>query len=589
MRKPVIICIDDEVTILDSLKIQLKKYFNANYLVETAIGGEDALELVEELLEDKYEIALVISDYIMPDIKGDELLKQIHNISPKTLKIMLTGQADLEAISNAIKYAKLYRYIAKPWHSEDLSLTVSEALHSYSQDQKLAEKNEELQRVNQALEEANRQQSNLIDRLQENEHRLNQFIEAMPVGVFISNAKGTPTHINSHAQELLGLGLIESVTSEQLLEVYRVYLADSDRLYPPDKSPLLLALKGESTTVSDMEIRRPDETIPIESWGTPIYDAQENISYAIAAFHDITERKKAEIERQKLIDRLFELNQSFSRFVPKQFLQLLEKESILDVEVGDSVQRKMSVLFSDIRSFTTISEQMTPADNFQFINAYLSRMEPAIIENDGFIDKYIGDAIMALFSGSADDAVRAGICMLRQLQIYNQERIDAGYAPIQNGIGINTGNLILGIVGGQSRIDGTVISDAVNLASRLEGLTKDYGVPLLISHKTFVNLQNPEDYYLRFIALVQVKGKSEKVSVFEVFDADPPALRDAKLANKTQFEQALVLYYQQKFTAAEQLLSQCLQANPEDNVTQIYWQRCCREIDHCQTLISQDC
>lgn len=589
MRKPVIICIDDEVTILDSLKIQLKKSFNANYLVETAVGGEDALELVEELLEDQYEIALVISDYIMPDIKGDELLKQIHTISPKTLKIMLTGQADLEAIGNAIKYAKLYRYIAKPWHSEDLSLTVSEALHSYSQDQKLAEKNEELQQVNQALEEANRQQSKLIDRLQENEHRLNQFIEAMPVGVFIADANGTLKHINSRGEELLGMGMIESVTFQQLSEVYQAYLSGSDQLYPADRMPLLLALQGESTTVSDMEIRRPDETIPIEIWGTPIYDAQENIRYAIAAFHDITERKKAEIERQKLIDRLFELNQSFSRFVPKQFLQLLEKESILDVEVGDSVQRQMSVLFSDIRSFTTISEQMTPADNFQFINAYLSRMEPAIIENNGFIDKYIGDAIMALFSGSADDAIRAGICMLRQLQIYNQERIDAGYAPIQNGIGINTGNLILGIVGGQSRMDGTVISDAVNLASRLEGLTKDYGVPLLISHKTFVNLKNPGDYHLRFIDLVQVKGKSDKVSVFEVFDADPPALRDAKLATKTQFEQALVLYYQQEFTAAEQLLSECLQANPEDNVTQIYWQRCCREMDHCRALISQDC
>jgi adenylate cyclase len=581
MKKPVIICIDDEITILDSLKIQLKKSFNADYLVETALGGEDALELVEELLEDKYEIALVISDYIMPDLKGDEVLRRIHTISPKTLKIMLTGQASIEAVGNAIKYAKLYRYISKPWHSEDLSLTVSEALYSYLQDKKLATKNAELQQVNQALEESNSQQSRLIDRLRENEDRLNQFIEAMPVGVFISDFTGTPKHINSRAKELLGRGIEEAITSEQLSEVYRAYLAGSDRLYPDDRMPLILALKGESTTVSDMEIRRSDETIPIEVWGTPIYDEHRKISYAIAAFHDITERKKAEIERQKFIDRLFEINQSFSRFVPNQFLQLLEKESILDVEVGDSVQKEMSVLFSDIRAFTSISEKMTPADNFQFINAYLSRMEPAIIENHGFIDKYIGDAIMALFSGSADDSVRAGICMLRQLQKYNQERINAGYDPIQNGIGINTGNLILGIVGGQFRIDGTVISDAVNLASRLEGLTKDYGVPLLISHQTFVNLQDPERYYLRFIDLVQVKGKSDKVSVFEVFDADPPALREAKSAKKTQFEQALVLYYQQEFSEAQQLLTDCLQSNPEDNVAQIYWQRCRHKIDRC--------
>jgi adenylate cyclase len=574
MRKPVIVCIDDETTILDSLKIQLKKSFNADYLVETALGGEDALELVKELLEDHYEIALVISDYIMPDLKGDEVLRRIHETSPKTLKIMLTGQANIEAISNAIKYAKLYRYISKPWQSEDLSLTVSEALYSYLQDKKLTEKNLELQRINQALEEANRQQSELIDRLRGNEHRLNQFIEAMPVGVFIADRRGTPKYINFRAQELLGQGIVESATSENLSEVYRSYLAESDQFYPFEQTPLFLALQGQITTVSDMEIRRSDHTIPLEVWGTPIYDDRDQVNYAIAAFQDITERKKAEIDRQKFIDRLSQLNQSFSRFVPDQFLQFLEKESILDVKVGDSVQREMSVLFSDIRSFTSLSEHMTPADNFKFINAYLSRMEPAIFENYGFIDKYIGDAIMALFSGSADDAVRAGICMLRQLQIYNQERIDAGFTPIQNGIGINTGNLILGIVGGQSRIDGTVISDAVNLASRLEGLTKDYGVPLLISYQTFIGLQDPERYHIRFIDLVQVKGKSDKVSVFEVFDADPPGLREAKLANKTQFETALVLYYQQEVAAAQQLLTGCLQENPEDKVAQIYWQRC---------------
>ncbi|MGB7273025.1 MAG: adenylate/guanylate cyclase domain-containing protein [Geitlerinemataceae cyanobacterium] len=579
MRKPVIICIDDEITILDSLKIQLKQAFNADYLVETALGGEDALELVQELLEDRYEIALVISDYIMPDIKGDEVLKRIHETCPKTLKIMLTGQADIEAIGNAIKYAKLYRYIAKPWHSEDLSLTVSEALYSYLQDKKLAKQNVELQRVNQALEEANRQQSQLIDRLRNNENRLNQFIEAMPVGVFISDASGMPKSINSRAQELLGQGVVELETAEQLPEVYQAYLADSDTLYPAHQMPLSLALQGQSTTADDMEIHRDDRKIPIEIWGTPIYNSNREINYAIAAFQDITERKKAEKQRQEFIDRLSELNQSCSRFVPNQFLQLLDRDSILDIKVGDSVQRNMSVLFSDIRSFTTISERMTPGDNFQFINGYLSRMEPAIIENKGFIDKYIGDAIMALFSGSADNAVRAGICMLRQLQAYNQDRIAAGYEPIQNGIGINTGNLILGIVGGQSRIDGTVISDEVNLASRLEGLTKNYGVPLLISHKTFGSLKNPGKYHLRFIDLVQVKGRSKKVSVFEVFDADPPALRDAKLANKTKFEQALVLYYQQEFTEAQQLLTECLQTNPKDNVARIYWQRCHREME----------
>ncbi|MEG3858257.1 PAS domain S-box protein [Microcoleus sp. herbarium12] len=151
-NKPVIICVDDEPIILESLKIELKKALGEEHLLETAEGGEDALELIDELLAEGCEIVAVISDYLMPHIRGDELLKQIHRILPKTIKIMLTGQADLEAVANTIKYAKLYRYISKPWQSEDLKLTVKEAVNSYFMEKQLAEQNAQLQNLNQELE-----------------------------------------------------------------------------------------------------------------------------------------------------------------------------------------------------------------------------------------------------------------------------------------------------------------------------------------------------------------------------------------------------------------------------------------------------
>src|ERR671932_1940674 len=154
MTKQVIICVDDETTVLRSLRVELQEAIGDDYLIETAEGGEEALELIEELLEEAYEIPLIISDHIMPDMKGDELLKLVHEISPKTLKIMLTGQADLEAVGNAIKYAKLYRYIAKPWHTQDLSLTVKEAVNSYLQEKKLSEQNRQCQLLNQELAES---------------------------------------------------------------------------------------------------------------------------------------------------------------------------------------------------------------------------------------------------------------------------------------------------------------------------------------------------------------------------------------------------------------------------------------------------
>lgn len=162
MEKPVIICIDDEVTVIDSLKIELKRAIGDRCIVETAEGGEDAIALVEELLQEGTEVAVVLSDYIMPDIRGDEVLKRIHTLSPDTLTILLTGQADLEAIGNAIKYAKLYRYIAKPWRSDDLKLTVVEALHSYLQTKKLMEQNLKLQQLNRELERLTEEQSRII-------------------------------------------------------------------------------------------------------------------------------------------------------------------------------------------------------------------------------------------------------------------------------------------------------------------------------------------------------------------------------------------------------------------------------------------
>ncbi|MEG3893490.1 AAA family ATPase [Microcoleus sp. Pol10_D6] len=272
--------------------------------------------------------------------------------------------------------------------------------------------------------------------------------------------------------------------------------------------------------------------------------------------------------------RLAQLNKAYERFIPHQFLQFLKKSSIIDVELGDQVQLEMSVLFSDIRDFTTLSETMTPEDNFKFINSYLSRMEPVINENHGFIDKYIGDAIMALFSGEADNAVKAGIAMLHRLAEYTQNRANSGYAPIQIGIGINTGSLMLGTVGGPNRMDGTVISDAVNLASRVESLTKNYGVSLLITQPTYGRLKNPSQYAIRTLDTVKVKGKSEAVTIYEVFDADSPEIKQAKLATLELFAEARALYSEGKLFEAARLFSECWRQNQGDRVAKIYWERC---------------
>jgi class 3 adenylate cyclase len=181
---------------------------------------------------------------------------------------------------------------------------------------------------------------------------------------------------------------------------------------------------------------------------------------------------------------------------------------------------------------------------------------------------------MALFEGAADGAVQAAVTMLNTLAEYNLNRQQANRQPIEIGIGINTGNIMLGTVGGNSRIDTTVIGDAVNLSSRLQDLTKVYQTPLLISHNTFAGLEKTMNYPMRVIAQEQVRGKAQKVSIFEVFESDPDAQKQAKLATKIMFETALLHYYNGAMEKAESLFHQCLQKNPSDRVSQIYLQRC---------------
>jgi serine phosphatase RsbU (regulator of sigma subunit) len=152
MSKKYIICVDDEKIVLESLKTELKEQFGKEYRIETADNATDAMELIEELLTENSEIPVVISDYVMPLIKGDELLKNIHAVSPKTLKILLTGQATMEGVTNSINNANLYRYIAKPWETKDLSMTVTEAIRRFFQEKQLEIQNAQLRELNAGLE-----------------------------------------------------------------------------------------------------------------------------------------------------------------------------------------------------------------------------------------------------------------------------------------------------------------------------------------------------------------------------------------------------------------------------------------------------
>jgi two-component system sensor histidine kinase ChiS len=233
----------------------------------------------------------------------------------------------------------------------------------------------------------------------------------------------------------------------------------------------------------------------------------------------------------------------------------------------------MTVLFSDIRGWTTLSEEMTAQESFNFINAFLNRVSPVINAHRGFIDNFQGDGMMALFPESADDGVQAAIAMHAAVSEYNKERQKNGFQPIGIGVGLHIGDLMLGIIGHEERMQGTVVADAVNLASRLEGLTRVYGSSISISEPTLAQLKDPDQYKHRFVDKVQVKGKKDPVSVHEVFDGDPPAVIELKEQTKDEFEKGLGLYYDRKFSEASVKFNQVLEKHPEDRAARIYLKR----------------
>ncbi|CAM2069460.1 Guanylate cyclase domain-containing protein [Sulfidibacter corallicola] len=288
---------------------------------------------------------------------------------------------------------------------------------------------------------------------------------------------------------------------------------------------------------------------------------------ALRSFKDIRELELTNQKLQRLIT-------AYSRFVPHQFLAFLHKESITQVKLGDQIEREMTVLFSDIRDFTQLSELMTPRENFRFINSYLGRMEPIIGEHGGFIDKYIGDAIMALFPNSADAALSAALHMLRILTPYNEGRARAGYPPIRIGIGLHTGSLMLGTVGGENRMDHTVISQSVNLASRIESATKIFDSGCLITGKTHAQLKDPHHYQLRLLDRLVVKGKNEPVTIYEAFDADPEPVASLKRKTLSEFQEAIHLFREGRYHRAHDLFSRICRINPADRAAQLYVERC---------------
>ncbi len=252
------------------------------------------------------------------------------------------------------------------------------------------------------------------------------------------------------------------------------------------------------------------------------------------------------------------------RFVPHEFLALLGRRELADVRLGDCVAQPVSVYYSDIRSFTTLVEGHTPHENLAWINEYLGHMEAPIRRHGGFVEGIAGDAIMALFGTGADALLNAAIESLGALDTYNATRAGRGKPPLRIGIGMTTGECLMGVIGGEDTLKCSVIGDSANLAARVEGLTKHLGT-LLLTEQTRGALTDPSRYAMRYVDRVRVKGLSAPTTLYELLDGLPGHERERKLASADRLATALSLFQAGDLTGAAALFEELVASNPDDS------------------------
>ncbi|MCL4146736.1 UNVERIFIED_CONTAM: hypothetical protein GTU68_001164 [Idotea baltica] len=270
---------------------------------------------------------------------------------------------------------------------------------------------------------------------------------------------------------------------------------------------------------------------------------------------------------------LHRINRVTQQFVPTEFIRTLGKDNLTEVKRGDQVEQNVTVFFSDIRNYTGMAEQMTPGDNFSFVNSYSERMGPIIGQNKGFVNQYLGDGIMAIFQHEPQDSLQAAIDTQAEIRVYNNYRDKQGRAPIEVGIGMHTGRLIMGIIGDEHRMEAATISDTVNTAARMEGLTKTFGAKVLISEETYSQIPEDHSFNFRYLGQVQVKGRKQALGIYECLDGWQEDIRARKIETVSDFSEGLAAYYEQDFDIAQKSFYQLVGKNPDDKAAQLYLKR----------------
>ncbi|GMO11484.1 MAG: hypothetical protein Ta2A_19970 [Treponemataceae bacterium] len=287
---------------------------------------------------------------------------------------------------------------------------------------------------------------------------------------------------------------------------------------------------------------------------------------------------------QNKITHINATREATMRFVPLQFMEYLGIDELTQMKLGDSVHKRMTVLFFDIRAFSLNSEMMSTSANFKFVNTIMEISGPIVRKHNGFVDKFIGDVVMVLFAAAAD-ALRAGIKIYQALVLNKATAPKVGIDGINIGIGINTGSVMLGIIGEEERLSSTVISKHVNLAARMESLTKQVGAGMLITRSTMSEIEDAGIKVAnRFVGMIQFAGTNDVCGVFDILEALPPEQRHLREKTKEIFESGVRRFHAANYEGAFEQFKKVFNENPNDGCAKLYMKSAKKHIENPELL-----
>lgn len=472
-KRRYILCVDDEPAVLNVLFIQLSERFGKSHEIESAESGEEALKLFETICRENGSLELVLCDQIMPGLLGQYVLEHIHQRDPRAMKVLLTGQAGLDAVSYSINHAGLHKYIEKPWKRYDLLLTVENLLKQYS----------------------------LSKEIEISHKRYEMILQSMNNGLISLDFQGRIISFNQAAADILGLE-IQQVLGKTYFEVFFGTPGNEAM-----NDLVVQAIDDELTgSYQELDFLKADrQSVPLGLMTSILKDSDDNDVGVLIIFHDLSE-----------IRRYSSLKDMFSRYVAKQVVEKISSSGEELMLRGE--KRDVTVLFSDIRGFTTMTEQLEPTEVVSILNSYFSCMIDVIYQHEGTLDKFLGDGIMCLFGAPIDQpdhpirAARTALAMQQALEIFNRAQREQGKRVLEVGIGINSGDAVVGNVGSEKRLEYTAIGDNVNLAARLQSIA--HGDQILISESSYQAIKS--QVLVKKLAPVHIKGKTRQVQIYEL-------------------------------------------------------------------------